>query len=324
MKFLNIGLGSMGKRRVRNLHYLGYTDITGYDIRPDRLEEAKRLYGISTVTSLNELDLSSFTHVIISTPPDAHMDYAAKYHALGKHVFIEASVVDDGYHALLPHLANRTNILAPSCTMRFDPLNLQTRNWLNEDRIGKPLFCQHHFGMFLPKWHPYESIHDFYVSKRETGAAREIVPFDLVYLSWFFGLPTEIRTIIDRTGRLDADIDDIYSLVFKTPGCRVIQMTVDILSQVPYRTTRIVGEKGNIEIDTVAGTLALYESSDDRWSKTTRSKLSKTTSTEEMYIQELGSFLGATQGLNEYPYSLQDDHAVLNQLYSFERVAKGQ
>jgi predicted dehydrogenase len=322
MKFLILGLGSMGKRRIRNLHYLGHKDITGFDVRDDRLNDARKLYEIDIVDSLDGSDFSSFTHVIISTPPDAHIDYATQFYLAGKHVFIEASVVDDGYDDLLPLVACRSNVLAPSCTMRFDPLNVQVRDWLQGYRIGTPLFCQHHFGMYLPKWHPYEPIHDFYVSKRKTGGAREIVPFDLIYLAWFFGLPSDIRTILDQTGCLSADIDDIYSIIFKTPGCRVIQMTIDVVSQIPYRTTRIVGEKGNIELDTVAGTLALYDSTTDRWVKTTRAKLSKTTSTEEMYVQELKCFIGATLGLNVYPYSLQDDHTILKQLYAIEKAAK--
>ena len=33
MKFLIVGLGSMGKRRIRCLKSLGYEDIVGYDVR---------------------------------------------------------------------------------------------------------------------------------------------------------------------------------------------------------------------------------------------------------------------------------------------------
>ena len=42
MKFLVVGLGSMGKRRVRNLLSLGYDDILGYDLRKDRIDEARK------------------------------------------------------------------------------------------------------------------------------------------------------------------------------------------------------------------------------------------------------------------------------------------
>ena len=36
MKFLIIGLGSMGKRRARNLLALKYSNIFGYDINKNR------------------------------------------------------------------------------------------------------------------------------------------------------------------------------------------------------------------------------------------------------------------------------------------------
>ena len=46
MKFLIIGLGSMGKRRVRNLQALGFADIAGFDTRDDRCAEVKVKYKI--------------------------------------------------------------------------------------------------------------------------------------------------------------------------------------------------------------------------------------------------------------------------------------
>lgn len=36
MRFLVVGLGSMGKRRIRNLQELGFNKIVGFDIRKDR------------------------------------------------------------------------------------------------------------------------------------------------------------------------------------------------------------------------------------------------------------------------------------------------
>ena len=42
MKFLVIGLGSMGKRRVRNLQYLKAGEIIGFDLREDRCQETEK------------------------------------------------------------------------------------------------------------------------------------------------------------------------------------------------------------------------------------------------------------------------------------------
>ena len=53
MKFLVIGLGSMGKRRVRCLQALQYTDVVGFDPREDRRKEAENKFHIKTIKSLD-------------------------------------------------------------------------------------------------------------------------------------------------------------------------------------------------------------------------------------------------------------------------------
>ena len=54
MKFLIIGLGSMGKRRIRNLQILNQNNIVGYDIKPERREEVKRIYNIKITESIED------------------------------------------------------------------------------------------------------------------------------------------------------------------------------------------------------------------------------------------------------------------------------
>ena len=90
MKFLVIGLGSMGKRRVRNLIALEYKKIAGYDTRQDRIEFANDKYNIKTFSDFDQaIEKFKPEAFIISTPPDLHMKYA--YYALkrGIHCFIE-------------------------------------------------------------------------------------------------------------------------------------------------------------------------------------------------------------------------------------------
>ena len=75
MKFLVIGLGSMGKRRVRCLKALGFNDILGFDTREDRLKESIEKYDIKGIHSFKTIDLKTIDAFIISTPPDLHNHY---------------------------------------------------------------------------------------------------------------------------------------------------------------------------------------------------------------------------------------------------------
>ena len=52
LKILVVGLGSMGKRRIRNLVKLGYRDILGFDTQKLRRNESSRKYKIKTVKNI--------------------------------------------------------------------------------------------------------------------------------------------------------------------------------------------------------------------------------------------------------------------------------
>ena len=75
MKAVQIGLGSMGKRRIRNLLSVGINDITGFDKREDRRREAEDKYQIKTSAELTADLLSESDILIVSTPPDRHLEY---------------------------------------------------------------------------------------------------------------------------------------------------------------------------------------------------------------------------------------------------------
>jgi predicted dehydrogenase len=141
MRFLIVGLGSMGKRRVRNLRYLKVDDIAGFDPRGDRRDEAASKYGISTFENFDNA-LASFRPdaLIISTPPDLHVRYAKLAISNKCHFFSEASVVDDEMDELINVARQRPELVAaPSCTMRFHPSIQAIKQIVHDGQFGKPL-----------------------------------------------------------------------------------------------------------------------------------------------------------------------------------------
>ena len=101
MKFLIVGLGSMGKRRIRNLKYLKAGEIIGFDTMEARRKEAEEKYGIKTFDDFDKAKKEQPDAFIISTPPDLHVKYAMEAAKHNKHFFMEASVVDEGMDELI-------------------------------------------------------------------------------------------------------------------------------------------------------------------------------------------------------------------------------
>ena len=219
MKFLVIGLGSMGKRRIRCLKRLGYNEITGFDLREDRCQEVLQKYEIKAESDWESAKQVPADAWVISTPPNLHMNYAFQAVEQKKHFFTEAGVSVDRMNNLINALENSKIVGVPSCTMRYYEGPKKIKELVQNGSIGRPLFFVYHWGQYLPTWHVYERYEDFYVSKRETGACREIVPFVLEWLVDIFGIPKAISCLKDKISDLDADIDDIFqqpSLLLET------------------------------------------------------------------------------------------------------------
>src|SRR3546814_4341099 len=148
MKFLVIGLGSMGKRRVRNLRALGEQCVAGFDPRVDRREEAESKDGIATFPSFNEATTAFAPDaLVISVSPESHMDYAWKGLELGLSCFIEASVVEaKRILELSQKIQGRPIVMAPSCTMRYFPGPRKVKEIMQSQRLSRVLNVNYQAG----------------------------------------------------------------------------------------------------------------------------------------------------------------------------------
>ncbi|TLX65610.1 MAG: Gfo/Idh/MocA family oxidoreductase [Thaumarchaeota archaeon] len=249
MKFLVVGLGSMGKRRIRNLVQLNQNDIIGFDLRDDRCKETNEKYKIKTYSDITEALREKPDAMVISTPPDLHMKYAKIAITHRIHFFTEASVIQDGMTEVIKELSKLNLVGLPSCTLRYHPIVIHIQDILKTGKIGKPLAFLYHSGQYLPDWHPWEDYRKFYVSKRETGACREIVPFELIWLTSVFGKIKSVTATKNKISNLEADIDDIYNVLLEFKNNIQGNLTVDVISRFPYRQLKVIGEDGVIFAD---------------------------------------------------------------------------
>lgn len=325
MKFLVVGLGSMGKRRIRNLFALDHNDIAGFDPRIDRREEVKNKYNIKTYESFQDA-LAEFqpTVLIISTSPDLHMDYAIPASKMGLHCFIEASVIEEDRIEQLYKSLNNDIVISPSCTMRYHPLPVTIREILKNKYIGEPLSFNYITGQYLPDWHPWENINEFYVSNKDTGGAREIVPFELTWLNEIFGEPLPLGCVKDKLSDMDAEIDDIYLFMLRYPKNILANITVEVLSRpTATREIQIIGTHGKISYSSADKFVKYIKVGEKEWNKV---NLDNGTiepgyvNPEEPYINEMKDFLKAVSNKDRlmFPNSLEKDVKILRLLNTIE------
>jgi len=329
MRILVIGLGSMGKRRVRNLQSLGIRDVAGFDVREDRRDEASGKYGIPVFGELNAaIEVFRPQAFVISTPPDLHMQYA--YHAFDKGLscFIEASVVDaEKIRELHGKTENTPILMMPSCTMRYFPGPKKVKELVRSNAIGKVLNINYQTGQYLPDWHPWEPIGDYYVSRRETGAAREIVPFELTWLNDIFGKPQALACVRAKLTDMPADIDDIYHCLMRYEGGVLASMTVEVISRPQAcRDLRILGSEGEIVMSGDFKSVRYINTSMEEWIEfkfDAGTVENQYINPEEPYIAEMKDFIAAVESgdSSRFPNTLMDDYEVLQTLSAFEKIS---
>jgi len=331
MKFLVIGLGSMGKRRVRNLQALEHKEVAGFDTRKDRTEFAAGEYNITTFddfdAAIKEFEPEAF---VISTPPDLHMKYTYYAFERGIHCFIEGSVIDaDKILELSKKLEATDTVIVPSCTMRFYPGPMKIKELVNAGVIGKPLNFNYQSGQYLPDWHPWEKIEEFYVSNPETGGCREIVPFEMTWLNDVFGDPKPLACVKRKLTDMNAPIDDIYHCLLAYPGDLIGNLTVEVVSRPKAtREFRLIGSEGEIVFSGDDNSVKYINTSMDDWQSVTfeTGTIEKQyINPEEPYINEMKQFANAAinKDRTSYPNSLYDDYKVLQHLYECERLSEG-
>jgi predicted dehydrogenase len=327
-KILIIGLGSMGKRRIRNLLHLGFSNIYGFDLRKDRREEAEKKYEIRTFDTFeNAINDTKFDAFVISLPPILHNQFIESSIELGIPCFVEVNVILEGLEKLENKAKRQQILVAPSSTMNFHPAVKFIKDTIKSKKLGEISNIMYHSGQYLPDWHPYEKVSDFYVSNPITGGAREIVPFELTWLCSIFGMPLKVAGMFKKTISIDGAelIDDTYNCMFDFDGY-FLTMTIDVVSRKARRLLVINGDSGQLIWDWNQKKVVIHKNetlTEEFNFEVMESHAGYNKNiTEEMYIKEMEAFIYAAFENEIYPNSLTEDIKILQLLNALETSYK--
>jgi predicted dehydrogenase len=318
MKIGVVGLGSMGKRRVRDLRELG-ADVSGFDVRDDRIAQAKEMFGMAAFESFDALVASGVKAIVISTPPDCHVSYYELCHRHRLPYFSEANIFTPAVSWFESRASSSGVRGYPSATWRFHPLVQEMCRRLASLDARSINSFSHQYGGFLPDWHPWEHYTDFYAGKKNTCAAREMVPFELEILLEAFGPIAEVRAIRAQARSWDANFSDSYLMLLQFESGVVGTFTVELHQVAPVRVTRISTRDKTLILDMSAQELRVFEKSTDSWQFVKPKSLLQNWGFqfEHVYREEMRHFLAALDGFS-YPKTWAEDRHLSDVLYAAE------
>lgn len=324
MKILIVGLGSMGKRRLRLLkNHFPNIVLAGVDA-----QESRRLagteFGFDVFSDLEEA-ISDFNPaaVFICTSPLAHDAITETCLSNGIHVFSEINLVSSGYDKNLALAREKDLKLFLSSTFLY-----RREIEFIRSKVKPTDLCvyTYHVGQYLPDWHPWENHKDFFLGDKRTNGCREILAINLPWLIMTFGEIESVSCVKQKVTELDIDYPDTYLLLLRHSSGSVGTFTADLVSRDPVCLMRIEKEDFLLTWDGKPDSLRRFDISGKRWNSVplydSVDKISGYSANiiEDAYLAEIQAFFSFLRNETLPRWTFESDQEMIRRVDEIERI----
>ncbi len=305
MKILIAGLGSVGRRHLRNLLALGETDLLLLRTHRATLPD-EELRGLPVETELAAALKHKPQAVIVANPTALHLNIAIPAAEAGCHLFIEKPLSHslEGVEELRAAARRGGGQVYIGFQYRFHPGLRLIKRLLTEGAVGRPVSARAHWGEYLPGWHPWEDYRQSYSARSDLGGGVILTlchPLD--YLRWLFGEVIALWAFAGRLGDLELDVEDTAEIGLRFMGGELAGLHLDYLQRPPPHRLEIIGVEGTICWDNSDGTVRLYRALSHTWEAfPPPSGFERNT----MFLEQMRHFLGVARGEVEPACTLED------------------
>lgn len=258
MNVVVIGLGSMGKRRIRLMKEMfSHYRIVGVDGRRERREETEEKFGIETYDTISGVKKDCcIDAAFVCTSPLSHNEIISECLMNKWHVFSEINLVPDGYKENLELSKEKGVVLFLSSTFLYrEEINIIRKEVEQKSNLN----YIYHIGQYLPDWHPWENYNDFFVGDKRTNGCREIMAIELPWIIRTFGKVEDIYSRSNRMTKLNIDYDDNYMVQIQHANGNKGMLMVDVVSPSPVRRLEVYGEETYIKWDGVPDSITRFD-----------------------------------------------------------------
>ena len=267
MKFLIAGLGSIGRRHLRNLKTLGHTDMLLYRTHQATLPDTD-LSGFPTFTDLQQALAEKPNGVIVANPTALHLEVATASAKAGAALLIEKPVSDSllGIRELQTALDEAGKPALVGFHLRYHPVLRQIKELVDSNQLGKALKAYAHWGEYLPGWHPWEDYRQGYAARADLGGGVvRTLCHPLDYLRWLMGEVTAVRALTDQLGGLEIEVEDTAEIALRFESGALGSVHLNYLQRPGVHRLEIIGAEGTIQWDNADGSVRIYRAAASQW-----------------------------------------------------------
>lgn len=310
LKFLVVGLGSIGTRHANNLHRLGARHI--YALRSRNLAPPAEILSQSlvTVTSWDEALKHGIDAVIVGNPTSLHLGTMKRALESGCHVYVDkpiSNTLEGCEEALKLAEAKKLSVLV-GCQLRFHPHFEKLEHWVKSGALGRIFSVSADLGEHLPDWHPWEDYRNSYAARKDQGGGVILTLIhELDYLHALFGGFKQVYALGGHLTPLEINVEDTALISLKSKQGTPIHLRMDYWRKPAVRRVHIVAEKGQVLWD--------YQTKSLSWSRDRETveehQLPENWDRNELFLAAMKQFLSTFSGEIAPRISLRDGVDVL-------------
>lgn len=324
MKIIVIGLGSMGKRRIRLISEHKDVELFGIDSQESRCNEVREKFGITCYKSIDEAcKAQTIEAAIISTSPLSHAAIIKECLSHNLHVFTEINLVQDGYDENIALAKEKGKVLFLSSTFLY---RKETQTIIEKVQKAKcALNYIYHVGQYLPDWHPWESYNNYFIGNSKTNGCREIMAIDLPWIVTAFGPIKKAYAVKSKNTKLNISYNDNYLITLEHESGAKGVFAVDVVARKPYRHIDVYGEHFQLSWNGTADSLNQYDIESKKEINITFENASEHVEgyaafvTENPYREELNAYLKQIADHKNNPaWDFEKDKIVLDWIDKIE------
>jgi len=236
VKFVIVGLGSIGKKHQKNLLSLNHQVVgchRGDDLKQLLVEEKPN-------------------GVFICNPTSLHLKTAMIVAEAGINIFIEKPISHNlkGVDELLKIVKQKKLVLMVGYNLRFQLELEKIKKQLGQKFIGKVKSAKIFAGSYLPDWHPDKDHRQSYSAKKNLGGGVLLdLSHEIDYAVWFFGGAKTVKAKLKMIAELEIETEAVVDLEVKFASGVVVKIHLDYLQKKYKRNCKIVGENGQLSWD---------------------------------------------------------------------------
>ena len=269
LKVCFIGVGSIAKRHIRNLRDI--CESRGIALNIDAFRRnLDQIEGVNHVF-INETELpADYDALFITNPTDKHLETLKTFHEHGKHFFIEKPVVSrEQIDEAKQFSLKSDSVYYVSAPLRYNAVI----QWIKDNVDPNDVISVRSISSsYLPDWRPGQDYRQTYSAHRDMGGG---VSIDLIhewdYLTYLFGWPDKVSSMIGKKSSLEIDSDD-YAIYIAEFTNLIAELHLDYFGRKTIREIElftkddtIIGDIANNKIMSLRGNKVIdfHEERDD-------------------------------------------------------------